>query len=1634
FEGRECGGHVGPLSSFVLWERQIQRLLEVDNPEQFSVFFAGGIHDAYSSALISVMVAPLAAKGMKVGVLMGTAYLYTKEAVASGAILERFQSEAIKQSKTVLLETAPGHETRCLNSPFVDFFNEEKSKMINEGVDKKEIWAGLETLNVGRLRIAAKGIERQGDELVEIAKKDQFSSGMYMIGQVASLRDQVLTMEELHINVAQTCYEYIEKATLAGLPEKADKSLDVAIVGMACVYPDAKNIDEYWKNILLSKDVITEVPDERWNKELYYDPESSNGEKTPSKWGGFLPKIDFDPLEFGIPPQSLAAIEPSQILSLLVAKQALVNAGYTPGEFDADNVSVIVGAEGGNDLANGYGFRCMFRQVFGEIPEEVNQALPTLTEDSFPGVLANVISGRITNRLNLGGRNYTVDAACASSLAAVDLACQELVSERSDMVLAGGVDLHNGINDYLMFSSTHALSRKGKCLTFDSEADGISLGEGVAMVVLKRHEDALRDGDTVYAVLKGIGGSSDGKSLGLTAPRKTGQVKALERAYQQAGVSMSSVGLVEAHGTGTVVGDKTELSALTDTMIDSGAVNGQTHLGSVKTQIGHTKCAAGIAGLIKATLAVYHGVKPPTINISKPNSFYNPETSPFLFNMQAGLWNEKKRRAGVSAFGFGGTNFHAVIENGDSDPRLGPTLNSWPAELFVFRGKSMDEAKESLGKVKDLLLLNDGIELRNIAYTLATASENPIQVTLIAGEAKDLLAKIEDALSGKTNSDVFTTQETKGKVAFLFPGQGSQRVNMARDLFVVFPEIRKILADHPQLESIVFPASSFDDETSKKQKREIKDTRMAQPLLGVVDLAIAQLLKGLGMEPDMVAGHSYGELPALCFAGVFPEEEIVQLSSKRANATLEAVGEDPGAMLAVSCERSVLEGLLKKEKEVYLVNINSPKQLVVAGTTDSIAAFGSKLKAENIYYKQLEVACAFHSPLLANAKALYETAIADVKFEKAKLPVWSNTTTLPYPQEPENIKKQLGDHLVEPVQFTDEIQHMHEDGANVFIEVGPGKVLTTLTRDILQSDQVLIHTEDNVGHGVTNLLKALARYLSTGRTINIEKLFEGRQVTALELDKPELYGKKPTVWLVNGQMSLPLNGALPKHGALPIVEPLQLGGVQSAPLVVNNGSSEHLVQQYLDSMKSMIQAQRDVMLGYLGKPIDITASPMTHEVEERLEPVPTANVQPVGASMNGNGAAQSARLTEKDINDMLMKVITEKTGYPREMLGENMDLEADLSIDSIKRMEIIGELRDLLGGFSSAERSAEGDEEAIVEELAGIKTVKGLASWIAENALKQMENTSDGTAPSANPSMALNKEEIKNILLKTVSEKTGYPTEMIGLDMDLEADLSIDSIKRMEIIGDLREVIGGFNSGEEAEESVIEELAAIKTLNGLITWIMERAKTDTPAPAVSDDLLETESMDQEKEEPLARFRFELTPTRLEKTPHSGLQGEHFAVMDDGGEVAPAIKKRLEEYGAEADIISDVSQLNGHSGFVALDLIAAPGNFDVLKFFSIIKKLDLEKVKWIYAVSDLKSHIQTPADIKLLRNLKGYSGFLKSLDKEYAHLSCKKISLSTRLEVKDIATLVLDEILHSDTHPEITYIDNGRQSVSMVQEP
>ncbi|MBF0443829.1 MAG: erythronolide synthase, partial [Oligoflexales bacterium] len=693
WEGHECGGHIGPLSSFVLWELQIHRLESYDEPEKLAVYFAGGIHDDLSAAMVWVLASGLVKRGAAVGFLVGTGYLFTREAVASGAIMKGYQDLMVASDRTVTLESAKGQVTRAVQNDFTDHFESYKEKLEKTHTDAQAISAELELLNLGRLRIAAKGIRRDRDRQVNLNDDEQKREGLYMAGQMVALRDKVTDINTLHHDIAVKSGKFIEENLRGYQIEKKGVSLaddrkivDVAIIGIACIYPESKNIDEYWQNIISGRNAISEVPEERWNIQTYFDPDAESkagGEKSISKWGGFIPDIEIDPLAFGIPPKTMTAIDPMQILSLMVAKNALEDAGYWNRNFDRDFTAVIFGAGSGSDLPGIYGLRCWYPTFFGPLPRELDERLPPISEDTLPGILSNVVAGRITNRFDLGGTNCTIDAACGSSLAALNLAVKELTLGTANMVLCGGADLHNSVADYIMFSGVKALTKKERCSPFDSQADGTILGEGISCVVLKRFEDAKRDKDRIYAVIKGLGCASDGRHLGIAAPRKDGQKRSLERSYKMAGVSPASVGLVEAHGTGTVAGDNIELSCLNEIFSEAGAKRGACVVGSVKSQIGHTKCAAGMAGLIKVAKSLYHGVLPPSINIKSPNQVYQQEVSPFSFSDMSKPWSSAEKYGGVSAFGFGGTNFHAVLTQDDEFKGMERTFNEWSYELIL---------------------------------------------------------------------------------------------------------------------------------------------------------------------------------------------------------------------------------------------------------------------------------------------------------------------------------------------------------------------------------------------------------------------------------------------------------------------------------------------------------------------------------------------------------------------------------------------------------------------------------------------------------------------------------------------------------------------------------------------------------------------------------------------------------------------------------------------------------------------------------------------------------------------------------------------------------------------------------------
>lgn len=1691
FEGRECGGHVGPRYSFVLWEQQLQVLSRSERVDDLQLLFAGGIHDAHSAAMVAAMVAPLAARGARIGVLMGSAYILTQEAVSSGAVNAQFQKQILAGGSTVLLETAPGHATRCLHSEYVEQFEAEKKRLQASGQDAQSIWEALEKLNVGRLRVASKGLRREGDKLVKVASRGQQAEGMYMIGQLVGLRHRSITLVELHQNVSLASADVLRRVAPPSLhwgqlAQSRSLHEPVAVIGMACIYPGSPDLESYWSNIVFGRNLVTEVPAERWNSALYYQEGASAPGKSPSKWGGFIDEIPFDSLVYGIPPQALAAIEPAQLLSLEVARRALLDAGYATEEsatagkaagrrFDREKTSVIFGAESGMDLSNAYVLRNSLPQYLGELPAELDAVLPQLTEDSFPGVLVNVISGRIANRLGLGGVNYSVDAACASSLTAIEVAVKELRSGSSDMVLAGGADFHNSINDYLMFASVKALSPTGLCRSFDAAADGICLGEGVGVVVLKRLSDARRDGDRVYAVIEGIAGSSDGKGLGLTAPRKEGQKRAMERAYWQAGVLPGTVGLVEAHGTGTVVGDRTELQTLSEIFNAGGALPHSTGLGSVKSQIGHTKCAAGIAGFIKVAKALHHRVLPPTLHVQQPNPGYDARHSPFMLSGTARPWSAAHLRAAVSAFGFGGTNFHAVlaadapVAQADSG-NLGSGVAQWPVELFVFRAASFEQLVPQLQQLLRFLRESDApLKLRDLAYSVAQQGDGPVQCSIVAGDRQDLAYKLECAQAREKQAGVYYREPAAeigtGKLAFVFPGQGSQSPGMLQELFVAFPALQAILTVGAAWRESLYPPPTHSPEELARQQRQLTDTRVAQPALGMADTAMAQLLQACGLQPDMLAGHSYGELVALAQAGCFDLETLLQLSAQRGEAILAAAGEDPGRMAAVSAGHAELAALFPAGSGIVLANQNSPTQTVISGSTAAINEALVQLKERGIAARAIEVACAFHSPLVAAAEAGFAQVLAACPLALPQRAVYSNVTTGPYPQDEAAIKAQLAAQIVSPVRFVEQIERMYADGARIFVEVGPARVLTGLIQSILgKRPHQVVSTDQKAQSGLASLLAALAQLAVLRPEMQFSTLWDGRGVEPLDLTQAH---KLPaTCWLISGARARPRQGELPSHAGRVLSAPLNLQAV-AAPRFETLPPADQAVLSYLGNMRDLVTAQRDVMLNLLQAAPGVagaTGASRTDPASARAAQPGPAQL-PASVQTTASDSAHSAPADLSRLKEVLLGIVADRTGYPAEMLDPGLDLEADLSIDSIKRVEIMGELANRIG--LRARLGANADQR--LEELAQQKTLHAVLDWLeAHVPLAQPGPAAQALDDKAGAELPSAAADPRKLLLSIVSQRTGYPEEVLDIDLDLEADLSIDSIKRLEIVAELAERLGLQTQARTTEGNAaggaLEQLSALKTLRAMIGWLQART-ADAPADdAKATKEIETAAQASVAERnapgagqiveaqqspagiPLQRYVLRCVPAAPLGKSSLDLAGKHFLITDDGLGVAVRLAERLTRLGARTQVIDFLEHarlpedLERFDGLIHLfGLNAAARVRDVKRSFRLVRDLLLLRATHLLVASGLGGHFGQVAEAeKSVPNDFGYgagmAGMLKSLIKERPGVRAQYVDLELTEAPDQLAAYLEAELTAANPLTEVSYFAGQRLQLAALAAP
>jgi acyl transferase domain-containing protein/NAD(P)H-dependent flavin oxidoreductase YrpB (nitropropane dioxygenase family) len=1491
FEGRECGGHVGPRTSMVLWNTMVGSLLDaIDrglDPSQLHVVFAGGIHDARSAAMVAAIAAPLAARGVRIGVLAGTAYLFTEEAVRARAIVEGFQQEAIRCTRTVLLETAPGHSTRCAETAFFQTFRETRRRLLKEGRSADEIRAELEDFNLGRLRVASKGIGRDPDALdapryVELPAERQHADGMYMIGQVAALRDRTCTIAGLHADISIGSSKVLDECASAGAPARAavgPRPTEVAIVGMGCLIPGSPNVPSFWRNLLNKVDAIREVPADRFDVNRYYSTDRKARDKVYSRWGGFLEPVPFDPLKYGIPPTALSSIDPFQLLSLEVVHQALQDAGYLDREFARDRASVILGLSGGlGELGFRYGVRCGLPLVLDEIPEEALNALPEWTEDSFAGLLPNVAAGRIANRFDLGGLNFTVDAACASSLAALSLAVRELDSGSSDLVIAGGVDTVQSPFGYLCFSTAQALSPRGRCRTFDEQADGIVISEGLAMLVLKRVEDARRDGDRIYAVIKAVAGSSDGRGKGLTAPRPEGQMRALTRAYAQAGFSPASVGLIEAHGTGTVAGDAAEVTSLTRVFQEAGASPETCALGSVKSMIGHTKATAGVAGVMKAALALYHRVLPPTLNVDQPNPRLREAATPFFVNTTPLPWvaTDAPRRAGVSSFGFGGTNFHAVLEEEADGASQGAALPGgaiWAGELFLWTGATAADLLRTIASF-ELPETSAAATLRSLAARAARAcadTRSGARLGVVASDIEDLgqkLARARHALEqGETHIHdprgvyLQAAPARPGKLAFVFPGQGSQYPHMLRDLAVHFAELREgletandVLAGRlPRpLSSYVYCPPWFTREEESARLRDLTDTVVAQPALGAVELAVCRILASLGIEPHMTAGHSYGEYVALTVAGTWTPDTLFELSEARGRIIKESVVDTPGAMAAVQAEPEAVRAALTNGPDVWLANFNAPRQTVIAGRVEDVERAVSTLQGAGLSVRALPVACAFHSPLMAGARDRLAAVLSEASTRSPRLQVFSNSLASAYPPDPAEIGSILADHLVRPVRFVEQVRAMYEQGARTFVEVGPRTVLSGLIRQILEGSDARVISLDAPGQsGLVQLLHAVAQLAVAGVQVDLSRLFAGRtSSTADSQRRPARSGAHPA-WLVDGahvRTVVPVQPSVDRAADAPETGRNAAATAQDTELV---WSSEELDLRASDGNELMEETEMEeqqqvqaptVALAQPANGGSYAAHDGSDTVIAQFQSLMSQFLETQAAVMlaylqsgarNGNGHSVSIEPPRRQIlapSPLPAAVAAAPLAAVASAPAQRAVAPAPKPVEAARGIEPTAAPaappRPVAPAAPAVRVAATHVAAAAPATVAATSAVAASAPVAAA-----MAPAVAATAPAVAARTPANGDVLQ-MLLQIVSERTGYPEDMLDLDLNIEADLGIDSIKRVEILGAFQRRCPA--DSRASLQTAMERITGLKTLRetaSVLAQVLGSGQTQAQAVA-----------------------------------------------------------------------------------------------------------------------------------------------------------------------------------------------------------
>lgn len=1169
----------------------------------------------------------------------------------------------------------------------------------------------------------------------------------------------------------------------------------IAIVGMSMWSPGAHDLQGFWENVLARRMQFRKFPESRMSLDDYWSASPDDVDKTYADRGAFMDGFEFDWVGRRIPERTFKSTDLTHWLALETALGALTDAGYSRGSVPTGRSAAIVGNSLTGEESRMWSMRLRWpyvkralavaaeaRQLDSSVADALAETMEDVykgplvepSEDTLAGMLSNTIAGRICNYLDFNGGGYVVDGACASGMLAVATAAEKLASGAADFVLAGGVDVSLDPLELVGFARLGALTR-GDMNVYDASRSGFIPGEGCGFVALKRLEDARADGDYVYATIRGWGISTDGKG-GITKPRAETQAEMIRRAYSRAGFAASEVAFVEGHGTGTPVGDPVELAGVQQAAQTDGPVEARSiGMTSLKSLIGHTKAASGILALIKATMAVNQRILPPLAGCTDPNPAFGTE-APALFPLVNGEIRDpsEKMRAGAQAMGFGGINCHVAIESADApSSKLTPSqdvrtmmASYQDTEVFVLSADSAVDLATRARDVADLAVPLSVAELLDFSAKLSRviSPTAPFRAAVVAGRPAQLAERMRQLAvicensapaSGQVkvvSNEISISNAVHHDIGFLFPGQGSQQLEMARVLIERFEWARELATEADGwLEGVGAeaitprilrnPVKSADAAELAKWKRDLAQTQFTQPAVALASLLWFEYLRRLGVTPSAVAGHSLGELTALYAAGAYDQKTLITLAAAK-GAAMAVSGGGNGAMASLTCDRSTAEAIIAETKGYATVaNLNTPTQTVVSGTKDAVDDVVAIAKTRGVSAQALAVSNAFHSEMMNEAeRELKSTAPVDEQVDSLTCPVYSCVEGKRV-QTPLALRELVTKQVVSPVDWVKTVSGISQD-VDLLVEVGPGRVLTGLTKAINGTDGVRCFPVASKSGRDEDFNVALAAMYVHGAQVRWNELFDGRFVR-------EFVPADQKVFIENlAEAKLTVTSA---------PEPLALG--------TSGGDPAAALADYLSRRGTFLVDVIRADVGTGATSPSSPSAPTSRAVTNGHESVAAKAPSPVSAPVVEEPADAGAGSVESE----LIRILADTTGFPAESITTDLRLLDDLNLDSISAAEAISKVA----------------HQFEVVDLDPAELANATIGEAASLILAASPNLG-----SAVPAASSVQSDVSRILLEVIAEDTGFPVESLDVDLHLLDDLNMDSIKAADAIATVATRLG----------------------------------------------------------------------------------------------------------------------------------------------------------------------------------------------------------------------------------------------------